>query len=77
MIHKHSHGCCEHCLHFCANCNITYCCKCKEEWGKSYSYYTYPYYNPPFTVTCGGTGLDTGLTSGGNIKAFTNCEHKH
>ena len=34
----HSHEHCEHCLHFCAHCNVVYCCKCRQEWYQWYHY---------------------------------------
>ena len=39
--HTHKHSCCEyscdHCLHYCPECNVVYCCKCTEEWHQDYS----------------------------------------
>lgn len=76
MSHIHSHGCCDHCLHFCAGCNITYCCKCKEEWGKYQRWYTYP---QTWTTYCGSTNNDlekyniTFTTSGDTTTSCTHC----
>jgi len=42
QTYSHEHNCCgchcEHCLHFCAHCNVVYCCKCRQEWYQWYHY---------------------------------------
>jgi hypothetical protein len=61
----HTHGYCgaNHDLAFCSICNIVYCKKCGQEWGRNYYYYPYwtypnyyPYPNYYGTTTTYGTG---------------------
>lgn len=75
LKHKHQHGCCKHCLHHCSCCNVVYCCKCNEEWGKRWYYQEYtPYLTYNDSTYCGTTKAFTGqsgVTIGGEH------EHKH
>ena len=54
-MHEHTHGCCDHCLHYCNICGKAYCCKCGREWGNVNYSYSYP-------ITR-GTTYDAGDTS--------------
>ena len=35
QMDKHGHQCeCDHsCVHYCAECEVAYCCECGKEWG--------------------------------------------
>ena len=47
---EHNHCTCEHKLKYCEHCDIVYCEKCKKEWKKEVSNFTWTAPN------IGGTG---------------------
>ena len=56
MTHAHHH--CTHTVTYCAKCNVCYCTKCGQEWGRPAWHFTYPYYQTtPY-------GLTSPLTTG-------------
>lgn len=78
-MHDHEHTCCDHCLHYCPQCDVVYCCKCKREWGRTYCWPTtypnwvYPYWTDPYGGnTANGSGYQ--YTYVGNSKE---CKHEH
>ena len=75
--HKHSHGCCEHCIHHCPTCNVTYCCKCGEEWGKGAKCYPwYPKETYPW-IYCDGTETTTADIKFLCDSTVGKCSHSH
>jgi len=56
MVVNHNHNHCEHEVKHCRQCNVAYCAKCGEEWGRGLSYVTttpswYSTRDMPITVT--------------------------
>ena len=56
----HNHEKCVHEIKFCANCDVVYCEKCKDEWKKNWSNLTYT------------TGPNYG-TGGGIVLCSSDC----
>lgn len=65
----HEHSGCEHELKHCSCCNVVYCTKCKQEWGRAVRYWPWPYYQQ---MWIGGSLTADDLTS--TTITYT-CDH--
>jgi len=56
QVHNHNHEShCKHEMAHCEVCDIAYCKLCQKEWGRKYSFWSYPYTTSPWYGTGYGT----------------------
>lgn len=73
-MHEHCDCECKHELKWCEHCDVTYCRKCKREWGKVVYTPYYPWWTnttpyPPYIITY------TSSTTAGNYAVISTHIH--